>query len=1102
MSGELSVGTLSGRIELIDNLSPALAAVGPKIDTLDQQLKAAEQALKDVTKAFQSVNPANETFVAEMGAAEAKVAALKQALGATPHELDAVATGLNAAGAAAAAADAKFAAFAAATSKASMAAVAVGATLTASVTAPLVGAAYAAVQFGGDFETQMTRVITLAGASRAEVDSLRSQVLALGPATGIGPDELAKGLFVLESYGLKGADAMTVLTTAANMSALGMGTTTDVARALTGVLFAYKNENLSAADAGDILTKAVQVGNMKIDELIPSIAMVNPIAAAMGVKFEDVAAALATFSHAGVNTHVAATGLRAILNSLLTDSAKTERGFHDLAAATGDNTITMANFRKEMADHGLTAAMLQLTDSVSKAGDAGVKAMGEIIPNIRGFTEALAVYKLNGGMVVDLLGKLKDAHGTVGTAVTELHKTWAWQWDAMKTQIDVMWITLSDSLLPIFKQVVHVLRDDVIPIVQSAASAFTSLPKPVQEGAIAVAALAAAAGPLLVVAGGLAFTFNQVVGALVAFGVPAAAVTGFFGSVVVPAAAFLATWVALPAAVLATSYAITRLVDNLGGGWLTNWISSTQRAAVAAQEAGAAQDAIAIAFKLTGIHAHNAADALAITTQFFKDHAAAALASAGAHDTHAVATRTLLEKVAALTVAQRAEIDALKAQGETTTEIAKALNLAADVVGLYETQTRKAAAAATTLATANQAAVAQITKLWDEYYQFTAKAEGNTLGAKLAGLNTWYDAQYAAILKSKAGESEKAAWIQALDATLYAKRAAAAEAAAATEAKLNAKIAADSAISWATYHKDLQNMAGTTRDHLHNLTEDWLAHEIATHQKAKTDTADFYAFVYAEAKLKDAKIEQDAQQADVTNKQHFVKMAADAHEAYTNALADAGNYTAKRLEQLKAEDDAAKENLRNWAELSTATQKAIKDVHTLSGEYITAAEAKARLFAGGSQVVTAMNFDAMLGDTITSYTGNHANTYGPGFGAPGSQAYQLATEGYSFEEIVAIIVMHAQKAPHPIGPRIPGFAGGVENFAGGWATVGERGPETMYVPPHANIYPAGSGAGGGVTFLPGAIVIQGSVLAERDLLTRLSASLMRSILQGQQMGSA
>ncbi len=94
-------------------------------------------------------------------------------------------------------------------------------------------------------------------------------------------------------------------------------------------------------------------------------------------------------------------------------------------------------------------------------------------------------------------------------------------------------------------------------------------------------------------------------------------------------------------------------------------------------------------------------------------------------------------------------------------------------------------------------------------------------------------------------------------------------------------------------------------------------------------------------------------------------------------------------------------------------------------------------------------------------------------------------DGYSLAQASAIAFDLAWGIPinnnDPLfrtkGPRVPGFAGGVEDFGGGWATVGERGPETMYVPPHASIYPTGSGAGasGGTTVIQ--LVVDGRVLA-------------------------
>lgn len=81
------------------------------------------------------------------------------------------------------------------------------------------------------------------------------------------------------------------------------------------------------------------------------------------------------------------------------------------------------------------------------------------------------------------------------------------------------------------------------------------------------------------------------------------------------------------------------------------------------------------------------------------------------------------------------------------------------------------------------------------------------------------------------------------------------------------------------------------------------------------------------------------------------------------------------------------------------------------------------------------------------------------------------------------------------GQRFPMFAGGVENFAGGMAIVGERGPELVRLPRGANVYPNGTGPGGltitvnvasGTADSPGAAAARGREVADA-VVARLRA---------------
>jgi TP901 family phage tail tape measure protein len=380
------------------------------------------------------------------------------------------------------------------------------------------------VDVGGAFETEMMHVMTLAGTTREEVNSLRESILALGPATGIGPAELAKGLFVLESYGLRGAAALDTLKVAAEMSALGMGTTTEAARGLTGILFSYKEQNLSAAEAGNLLAKTAALGNVRIAELVPAIARINPLAASMGIKFQDVATALAVFTHAGVDSAMAATGIRAMFGNILTDSVKTEKGFKLLSEALKDTSVTMVNFRKDIDVRGWTAAMLDLANKATKAGDEGVAALNKIFPNIRALTEVLAVYKLNGDMVVDINKRMYDSEDILGKGTKILSETWGFQWAQMKAVIENLWISLGESLMPVFKDLLELFKKGTV-VIEGIIYLFTNLPLPVRASIVSFLGLITVIGPMLLVFGQLTMAIGNITRGLVALKVAASTAT-------------------------------------------------------------------------------------------------------------------------------------------------------------------------------------------------------------------------------------------------------------------------------------------------------------------------------------------------------------------------------------------------------------------------------------------------------------------------------------------------------------------------------------------------------------------------------------------------
>jgi len=133
----------------------------------------------------------------------------------------------------------------------------------------------------------------------------------------------------------------------------------------------------------------------------------------------------------------------------------------------------------------------------------------------------------------------------------------------------------------------------------------------------------------------------------------------------------------------------------------------------------------------------------------------------------------------------------------------------------------------------------------------------------------------------------------------------------------------------------------------------------------------------------------------------------------------------------------------------------------------------------------------------------------------GSTEYDLSTEagrakvpedvrgwlhvGYSFEQanLLAYSMRMGFDATHdPLlahkGPAVPGFASGVTNAPGGWAMVGERGPEAMYVPQGSTIKAHGTPIAGG-----GSTVVQIYITQPLGTPTAIAAAVDAALMKRQ-----
>src|SRR5262245_15782585 len=125
----------------------------------------------------------------------------------------------------------------------------IGRYFTRNVTAPLLLAGAAAAKLGYDFNKNMGRIESAAGASKEELADFRKQVYDLGRQSPTSVQELADALYFIRSSGFQADEAMEILTASNKAAVAGMGDVQVVADTVTSAMNAYADENLRAADA-------------------------------------------------------------------------------------------------------------------------------------------------------------------------------------------------------------------------------------------------------------------------------------------------------------------------------------------------------------------------------------------------------------------------------------------------------------------------------------------------------------------------------------------------------------------------------------------------------------------------------------------------------------------------------------------------------------------------------------------------------------------------------------------------------------------------------------------------------------------------------------
>lgn len=164
-----------------------------------------------------------------------------------------------------------------------------------------------------DFETTMSKVRAITGATSGEFALLQQQAISLGGSTVFSAKEVAEGMTYLGMAGWKNQailDAMPGLLSMAAASATDLATASDI---LSDVMSAFGMEAKEAGVAADVFAQAATSSNTTVQGIGDSMKYAAPVAKTFGMDLQETAAVIAIFANAGIKGQRGGTSLRAAL---------------------------------------------------------------------------------------------------------------------------------------------------------------------------------------------------------------------------------------------------------------------------------------------------------------------------------------------------------------------------------------------------------------------------------------------------------------------------------------------------------------------------------------------------------------------------------------------------------------------------------------------------------------------------------------------------------------------------------------------------------------------------------------------------------------------
>ena len=390
----------------------------------------------------------------------------------------------------------------------------------------VMGIGAAAVKTTADFDSSMSNVKAISGATGESFDALRDKAIEMGGKTVFSASESADAMSYMAMAGWKTQDMLDGIDGIMNLAAASgedLATTSDI---VTDALTAFGLSAESSSRLADILAAASSNANTNVAMMGESFQYAAPLMGSMNYSAEDTALALGLMANSGIKASMAGTSLRSIITRIAKPTKESATAMENLGLSISDSEGNMYSFREIMQQirdgfgdlkisqdeyktkvEELDAALADGTmteeeynEEMEKFAEAAFGAEGAMIAQNaamlagkQGMSGLLAIVSASDEDFNKLADAIDNSEGSAKQMADTMVDNLGGDIKILKSTLETLAISIGDLLMPTIR--------DIVGHVQNFVNWLNGLDEGTKNVIVKAGLFVAALGPLLIIVG-------------------------------------------------------------------------------------------------------------------------------------------------------------------------------------------------------------------------------------------------------------------------------------------------------------------------------------------------------------------------------------------------------------------------------------------------------------------------------------------------------------------------------------------------------------------------------------------------------------------------